>query len=415
MIKVGLRPSSPRTNCDGEDLVTGLQRRRDCLETLTGHPPGIVSLPALLGHTIGVTADRRWAEQAELLRRRGAEVLHGPAIATLYLASDDGLRAATDAVVTRPPDYLVATTGIGMRAWFEAAQSWGVSDLLIAALSPARVVARGPKAAAATTTAGLPVWKRAESEQLSEVIEILLAEPLANKRVVVQQFGEEAPQLVEAVRQANAEVRVVPVYRWVLPDDTTPALDLIRAACDRRLSAITFTTAPAVRNLFTIAALNGLDEELRDAFNDGVAAACIGPVCAASARQLGVERPLEPTVGRLGLMVRALVEHLSEHRDVLRVAGLEVVRQGSTVVVDGEVVDLPPRELAVFSLLAERPGFVVPKSVLLKKVWGSAAVDPHLLQASITRLRRRLGKVGSAIRPVQSRGYQLEVETDNAD
>jgi len=369
----------------------------------------------LLGHTIGVTADRRWAEQAELLRRRGAEVLHGPSIATLYLASDDRLKAATEEVITHPPDYLVATTGIGMRAWFEAAQSWGVSDLLLAALSPARLVARGPQAAAAATTAGLSVWTRAESEQLNEVIEILVAQPLANRRVAVQQFGEEAPQLIEALTEANAEVTVVPVYRWVLPDDPAPALDLIRAACERRLSAITFTTAPAVRNLFTIAALNGFDEELRDAFNDTVAAACIGPVCASSARQLGVTRPLEPAVGRLGLMVRVLVEHLSEHRDVLWVAGSEVIRQGSTVVVDGEVVDLPPRELAVFSLLAERPGFVVPKSVLLKKVWGSAAADPHLLQASITRLRRRLGNVGSAIRPVQGRGYQLEVGTDTTE
>jgi uroporphyrinogen-III synthase len=302
-----------------------------------------------------------------------------------------------------------------MRAWFEAAQSWGVSDLLLAALSPARLVARGPKAAAAATTAGLSVWTRAESEQLNEVIEILAAQPLANRRVAVQQFGEEAPQLIEALTEANAEVTVVPVYRWVLPDDPAPALDLIRAACERRLSAITFTTAPAVRNLFTIAALNGFDEELRDAFNDTVAAACIGPVCASSARQLGVTRPLEPAVGRLGLMVRVLVEHLSEYRDVLCVAGSEVIRQGSSVVVDGDVVDLPPRELAVFSLLAERPGFVVPKSVLLKKVWGSSAADPHLLQASITRLRRRLGKVGSAIRPVQGRGYQLDVRTGTSE
>jgi uroporphyrinogen-III synthase len=369
----------------------------------------------LLGHTIGVTADRRWAEQAELLRRRGAEVLHGPAIATLYLASDDRLKAATDAVITHPPDYLVATTGIGMRAWFEAAQSWGVSESLLAALSPARLVARGPKAAAAATSAGLSVWTRAESEQLDEVIEILRGQPLAHRRVAVQQYGEEAPQLIDALSDRGAEVTVVPVYRWVLPDDTTPALDLIRAACERRLSAITFTTAPAVRNLFAIAAFHGLDEKLRGAFNDSVAAACIGPVCAASARQLGVERPLEPAVGRLGLMVRALVEHLSEHRDVLQIAGCEVVRQGSSVVVDGDVVDLPPRELAVFSLLAERPGFIVPKSVLLKKVWGSSAADPHLLQASITRLRRRLGKVGSAIRPVQGRGYQLDVRTGTSE
>ena len=41
------------------------------------------------------------------------------------------------------------TTGIGIRAWIEAAQSWGLDHALLDALSGARVVARGPKAAAA--------------------------------------------------------------------------------------------------------------------------------------------------------------------------------------------------------------------------------------------------------------------------
>ena len=391
-----------------EHLVTGSQSSRDPHEMLADQSPG-VSQPPLLGHTIGITADRRWAEQAELLRRRGAGVLHGPSIATLYLGSDDRLRSATEAVIARPPDYLVATTGIGIRAWWEAAQSWGLSDSMLAALARARVIARGPKAAAAATAAGLSVWARAGSEQLHEVIEILRAQPLADRRVAVQLYGEDAPQLIDAVRNAGADLTVVPVYRWVLPDDTGPALELIRAACEHRLSAVTFTTAPAVRNLFTIAANHGADHKLREALNNGVAAACIGPVCAAGARQLGINAPLEPALGRLGLLVRQLVDHLSDRRAVLCVGGVEVVHQGSVVIIDGQIIDLPPKERAVFNLLAERPGLMVPKSVLLKKVWGSAAIDPHLLQASITRLRRHLGPAGSAIRPVQGRGYQLEV------
>lgn len=408
-----MRVLRARLGVRGEQLVTGSQSQRDPHEMLADQPPG-VSQPPLLGHTIGITADRRWAEQAELLRRRGAEVLHGPSIATLYLGSDDRLRSATEAVITRPPDYLVATTGIGIRAWFEAAQSWGLSDSMLAALARARVIARGPKAAAATTAAGLAIWARAESEQLGEVIEILRAQPLADRRVAVQLYGEDAPLLIDTLQDAGADVTIVPVYRWVLPDDTAPALELIRAACERKLSAVTFTTAPAIRNLFEIASRHQLDGKLRDALNHDVAAACIGPVCADGARQLGVTAPLEPGLGRLGLLVGALVEHLSDQRMVLSLAGSEVVHQGLVVIVDGVVVELPPKEHAVFSLLAQRPGFMVPKSVLLKKVWGSAATDPHLLQASITRLRRRMGRAGSAIRPVQGRGYQLDVDAPAA-
>ena len=36
----------------------------------------------LAGYTIGITGHRRWEEQAEMLSRRGARVLHGPTMTT---------------------------------------------------------------------------------------------------------------------------------------------------------------------------------------------------------------------------------------------------------------------------------------------------------------------------------------------
>ena len=74
----------------------------------------------LQGRTIGVTADRRWEEQQRLFTARGADVVHGPTMVTVDLTADVALRAATDALVAAPPDYLVATTGLGMRMWLEA-------------------------------------------------------------------------------------------------------------------------------------------------------------------------------------------------------------------------------------------------------------------------------------------------------
>jgi hypothetical protein len=59
----------------------------------------------LEGFVVGITADRRWAEQADLLGRRGAEVIHGPSIATAFLADDATLRTATVDLIEQPPDY----------------------------------------------------------------------------------------------------------------------------------------------------------------------------------------------------------------------------------------------------------------------------------------------------------------------
>ncbi len=361
------------------------------------------------GFVVGVTADRRASEQAELLRRRGAEVLLGPAIATAYLASDDALRGATVDLIERPPEYLAATTGIGVRAWFEAAQVWGFGDPLLDALASSRIVARGPKAAGAIQAAGLGVWRSAANEQMDQLLAHLLAEDLRGAKVAIQLYGMPAPGVVDALSAAGARVSEIPVYGWRFPDDPAPALRLVQAAIDGRIHAVTFTAAPAVTNLFALAAGAGLDQPLRDAFNKtGVVAACVGPVCARGAFEAGIEAPLVPDVGRLGLMVRALSERLAGDRRTVPMAGVDVVLQGLLALVGEERVRLNCRERALLDTLATRPGSVFSRPVLVREVWRSTGADPHAVEVAIARLRPRLGPAGAALVAVPGRGYRLE-------
>lgn len=373
-----------------------------------------MSLRPLEGFVVGVTADRRWAEQAELLQRRGASVLHGPTIKTEYLAGDDALRAATHEVIARQPDFLVATTGIGVRAWLEAAQAWGLGDSLMDALASTSVAARGPKAAAAVMAAGLSVWASPDTERLEDVVALLRQEELAGKVVAFQHYGERNGAAVAALSVAGAVVVEVPIYRWQRPDDTGPALRLVEAVCDGRVDAVTFTSAPAVQNLLAVAGDAGLAEGVVDAFNvGGVVAACIGPVCADVARSVGVSSVVAPSVGRLGLLVRALTDALQDRRHTLVLAGEPVVMQGRAVVVGGRAVDVPDRERAVLEALLRRRGAVVSKAAILRSLGdadaaGAGAASVHALEATIGRLRRRLGPAGRAIRSVRGRGYLID-------
>ena len=361
------------------------------------------------GFVVGVTADRRWSEQAELLRRRGAAVVHGPSIETAYLSCDEALRAVTVRLIHAPPDYLAATTGIGIRAWFEAAQSWGLGDALTDALALTRIIARGPKAAGAVQAAGLPVWRSAANEQMDQVREHLLAVPLHGARVAVQLYGMPVPDLTSALAAAGADVIEIPVYTWRTPADPTRALRLVQAAIDGRVHAVTFTAAPAVTNLFVLAAAAGLDGRLRAAFNQrGVVAACVGPVCARGATEMGIADPLVPAVGRLGLLVRALTECLATHRRIVAMAGVDVVLQGLVAVVGEERVRLNARERALLDTLAARPGTVFSRPALIRQVWSPAGADPHAVEVAIARLRPRLGPAGAALVTVPGRGYRLE-------
>jgi uroporphyrinogen-III synthase len=183
----------------------------------------------LRGMTIGVTAERRGIEQSELLQKRGARVLLGPASRVFAYEQDEVLKASTADVVDRPPDFLLASTGFGMRTWLAAAESWGMREALLGALSRARVANRGAKAASVNTAAGLTEWWRAPRERFDELIGRVSSEPLAGRRVVLQVHGVAAPDAVARLADAGAEVIQVDAYRLSLPADPAPAQEIVRA------------------------------------------------------------------------------------------------------------------------------------------------------------------------------------------
>ena len=97
--------------------------------------------PALSGYRVAVTSARRARELCVLLERHGASVSSAAAITMVALADDDELRRNTEALVANSPDVVIATTGVGLRGWVDAADGWGMAGRLVAALSKARVIA----------------------------------------------------------------------------------------------------------------------------------------------------------------------------------------------------------------------------------------------------------------------------------
>src|SRR5260370_41885351 len=95
------------------------------------------------GGAIGITAERRAEEQAKMLASRGASVLHGASLRISSVLDDATLRDATGAVIASPPDYLLASTGFGIRTWLQAADGWSCRDPLVGALAGARAADRG--------------------------------------------------------------------------------------------------------------------------------------------------------------------------------------------------------------------------------------------------------------------------------
>ena len=75
---------------------------------------------------------------------------------------------------------------------------------------------------------------------------------------------------------------------------------------------------------------------------------------------------------------------------------------------DGQELELTPKEYDLLVLLASHPGWVFKREVLLKQIWGDdydgfdRTIDNH-----VTRLRKKLGPMGEKIDTVWGVGYRF--------
>ncbi|MFF8189341.1 uroporphyrinogen-III synthase [Streptomyces bobili] len=361
----------------------------------------------LAGFTVGVTAARRADELGALLQRRGAAVLHAPALRIVPLADDSELLAATKELLDQAPDVVVATTAIGFRGWVEAADGWGLGEQLIARLGDVELLARGPKVKGAIRAAGLTEEWSPSSESMAEVLDRLLEEGVEGRRIAVQLHGEPLPGFVEALRVGGAEVVGVPVYRWMPPEDISPVDRLLDATVSRGLDAVTFTSAPAAASLLSRAEERGLLPELLTALHHDVLPACVGPVTALPLQAVGVDT-VSPERFRLGPLVQLLCKELPGRARALPVAGHRVEIRGHAVLVDGCLKPVPPAGMSLLRALSRRPGWVVPRADLLRALPG-AGKDEHAVETAMARLRTALG-APKLIQTVVKRGYRLALD-----
>ncbi|WP_329195625.1 MULTISPECIES: uroporphyrinogen-III synthase [unclassified Streptomyces] len=361
----------------------------------------------LSGFTVGVTAARRADELIALLRRRGATVLHAPALRIVPLADDGELMAATEDLIRRTPDVVVATTAIGFRGWIEAADGWGIGEELLERLRTTELLARGPKVKGAVRAAGLVEAWSPRSESLAEVLDRLLAGGVAGRRIALQLHGEPLPGFVETLREHGAEVVVVPVYRWMPPEDPGPLDRLLDAVATGGVDAVTFTSAPAAASLLSRAGERGMREAVLEALRGDVLSACVGPVTALPLQAQGVAT-VQPERFRIGPLVQLLCQELPGRARVLPVAGHRLEIRGHGVLVDAELRPVPPAGMALLGALARRPGWVVARAELLGVLPG-AGRDEHAVETAMARLRAALG-VPRLIQTVVKRGYRLSLD-----
>ncbi len=115
------------------------------------------------------------------------------------------------------------------------------------------------------------------------------------------------------------------------------------------------------------------------------------------------------SMDELEARVRALLRRRDRAGALETIGALTFDRDSRTLMVDGEPLDIPRRELAVFECLVQRKGRLVSKDVLVDFLYGSGAdVGDSVCEVYISRLRKRIEPYGVSIKTARGLGYRLE-------
>lgn len=268
--------------------------------------------PSFNGRTILSFESRMSNETAALIEKYGGRPVEAPSMQEVALEEHSAVFSFADALLAGKVDVLICLTGVGTRMMIEAMSSRYDRERVLVALSCIPIVCRGPKPVAALRPFGLrAAVKVPEPNTWHEVLEAIdehdVLQPLAGKRIAVQEYGTTNDDLIAGLRERGAIVDQVSIYRWELPDNLEPLKSGIDALVSGAVDAVVFTSRTQIDHVMRLAAEKDVTEALRLAF-DRVFVASIGPVCTEGLRDHGIEPDFQPQRPKLGVMMREMAE-----------------------------------------------------------------------------------------------------------
>lgn len=273
----------------------------------------------LEGIRVAVFESRLAGPMADLIRKHGGFPFEAPSLREVPIGDNPQALAFARTVIEGGFDLVLFLTGVGARYLLQEVENEIKPAELFEALNRVTVVARGPKPSAV-----LREWKVGIDVQVPEPNtwrELIAAidswGAISGKRLAVQEFGKPSPELVAALVERGAEVVSVPVYRWELPEDTTPLRLACREIAEGRIDAALFTSAQQVIHLLQVADEEGLGTSVREALRDRVAVGSVGPTTTEVLSEHGLTPRIQPEHPKMGHLVAALAEFYQNRRPAI--------------------------------------------------------------------------------------------------
>lgn len=269
----------------------------------------------LSGLRVLALESRRAAELAKLISNYGGEPVVAPAMREVPLGSNTEALAFAEALLAGKFDIVIFLTGVGARAVLSVAETKYSREDFISALKRTKVVPRGPKPIAVLRELGVtpaltvpePNTWRELLQTLDDAAKSLPEFHLRGARIALQEYGVSNPELIAGLTERGAIVTRVPVYQWVLPENTSPLECAILEIAAGKIDVIFFTTGVQVTHLFQVAGKMKLEEQIRGELRRAIVAS-IGPTTSEELRRHGIPPDLEPSHPKMGFLVKEAAE-----------------------------------------------------------------------------------------------------------
>ena len=254
---------------------------------------------------------RRADDMCSLILRHGGQPLSAPSMREIPIEDNPVAIQFVHAAIAGKFPVVILLTGSGTEALFEVARSQDLYDHLIEAFRQTSLVIRGPKPAAVLSKMGLRYAVRApEPNTWRELVAAIDESGIAihGQAVAVQEYGLPNARLYAELQTRGAIVTPVPVYRWALPEDTTPLETALRETAAGHVDILLFTSANQVSNVLAVAERCGCLAEIRAALESRTQVASIGPTCSEALHENGFPVHFEASPPKMGQLVRGAVE-----------------------------------------------------------------------------------------------------------
>ena len=251
----------------------------------------------LVGKKILITRARdQSTEFATHLRGLGAEVIEFPTIEIVPPSSWEPLDRAIGQLNSY--DWIIFTSANGVIFFLERLGGKGKVYRLPSSL---KVCAIGPATANQLKKKGIRVNYIPKEFVAEAILERFKKMNVEGKRILLARAKKARDVLPKGLMEGGAKIDVVEVYRTVKPKGGAKGLKNL--LIEGNLDVITFTSSSTVNHFVELLKKEDLKKLLK-----GIAIACIGPITALTAKELGMKVHIQPKEYTILSLAQAIVQ-----------------------------------------------------------------------------------------------------------